>query len=66
MFGKNKEVNKVDNFFKQTDDDVKNDVEKRIVQRDGKIPKLKKNLEKIEQQKAFERSKKEGWTKLDH
>ena len=53
IFGKGKSVEQLDPFFQEAieDDEVTN-VEKRAVMRDGRVPKMQKNLEKAQKEAA--------------
>ena len=67
VFGKGKDVDQLDPFFveaSKTDDQNDEEVEKRAVMRDGRVPKFKKNLEKMQQRAMLAQQKREGWLQV--
>ena len=63
VFGKNKSVEQLDPFFLEAAEDDEAQIEKRPVMRDGRVPKMEKNLEKARQEAAYKQAKREGWIK---
>ena len=58
---KSKTVEQLDPFFQEAMDQPVVNVEKRAVMRDGRIPKMQKNLEKERKEAALRQAKQEGW-----
>ena len=63
VFGKSKSVEQLDPFFQEMKEDDESKIEKRAVMRDGRVPKMEKNMEKARQDAAHKQAKKEGWIK---
>ena len=62
VFGKDRDVEKLDPFF--TTEEAENapqEVEIRPVMRDGRVPKFQKNIEKIRQKEIERQRRAEGW-----
>ena len=54
IFGKGKSVEQLDPFFQEAkEEDEATNVEKRAVMRDGRVPKMQKNVEKAEKEAAY-------------
>jgi hypothetical protein len=58
-----KPVDKIDPFFmdQSSDDEKPMQAELRAVLRDGRVPKLTKNFEKLQQEKIERQRRREGW-----
>jgi hypothetical protein len=61
-----KAVDKIDSFFieEASDEEIveaPKEVERRAVLRDGRVPKLAKNFEKLQQEKIEKQRRREGW-----
>ena len=58
-----KPVDKIDPFFQEqsSDEESEQEVERRAVLRDGRVPKLAKNFEKLQQEKIERQRRREGW-----
>lgn len=57
-------IQKLDAFFQSDDSETEQNevhVEKRAVLRDGRVPKLAKNYEKLQQKKIEQQRRAEGW-----
>ena len=61
VFGKDRDVEKLDPFFTTEENAPNEEVEIRPVMRDGRVPKFQKNIEKIRQKEIEKQRRAEGW-----